>query len=174
MFKDGFANMSAGGRIFVNRHPTHAAILANSSRPLLAWAPKCRARHRQENTIECANLPPRFDGFTILHISDTHVDMNERAMRRLVELLPGLNYDLCVLTGDYRGQTFGTFDATLQGMVRIIADLKQPILGVLGNHDTIQMLLGLEAMGIRMLQNECETIRRGDQLIFVAGIDDAH
>jgi hypothetical protein len=81
---------------------------------------------------------------------------------------------LCVLTGDYRGKTFGAFDATLQGMVRIIAHLKPPILGVLGNHDTIQMLPGLEAMGIQMLQNECETIRRGDQQIFVAGIDDAH
>jgi hypothetical protein len=142
----------------------------------LYWRGRRNAEHVivKQNTIECANLPPRFDGFTILHISDTHVDMNERAMRRLIELLPGLNYDLCVLTGDYRGKTFGAFDATLQGMVRMIAHLKQPILGVLGNHDTIQMLPGLEAMGIRMLQNECETIRRGDQQIFVAGIDDAH
>jgi predicted MPP superfamily phosphohydrolase len=32
----------------------------------------------------------------------------------------------------------------------------------------------LEAMGIRMLQNECEAIRRGDQAIYLAGIDDAH
>ena len=105
----------------------------------LYWRGRRNAEHVivKQNTIECANLPPRFDGFTILHISDTHVDMNERAIRRLIELLPGLNYDLCVLTGDYRGKTFGAFDATLQGMVRMIAHLKQPILGVLGNHDTI-------------------------------------
>ncbi|WP_298885243.1 metallophosphoesterase [uncultured Bradyrhizobium sp.] len=128
----------------------------------------------KNNDIECANLPAPFDGFTILQISDTHVDMSERAMRRLVELVPGLDYDLCVLTGDYRGKTFGKFDAALEGMARVTAHLKQPILGVLGNHDTIRMLPGLEAMGIRMLQNECATIKRGDQEIYVAGIDDAH
>jgi len=128
----------------------------------------------KHNDVECAHLPAVFDGFTILHISDTHVDMSQRAMLRLVELVAGLQYDLCVLTGDYRGKTFGEFEAALEGMARVTAHLKQPILGVLGNHDTIRMLPGLEAMGIRMLQNECATIKRGDQEIFVAGIDDAH
>ena len=52
--------------------------------------------------------------------------------------------------------------------------LRGPIYGVLGNHDTIRMVPGLEAMGIRMLLNECETIARGDQRIHLAGIDDAH
>ena len=32
----------------------------------------------------------------------------------------------------------------------------------------------MEAMGIRMLLNECEAIERGDQRIYLAGIDDAH
>jgi len=85
-----------------------------------------------------------------------------------------LQYDVCVLTGDYRGKTFGPHDAALRGMAQIMEHLKQPVFGVLGNHDTIQMLPALEAMGIRMLQNECETIRRGDQAIHLAGIDDAH
>jgi predicted MPP superfamily phosphohydrolase len=49
-----------------------------------------------------------------------------------------------------------------------------PVYGVPGNHDTIRMVPGLEAMGIRMLLNECETITRGDQRIWLAGIDDAH
>jgi predicted MPP superfamily phosphohydrolase len=52
--------------------------------------------------------------------------------------------------------------------------LKQPIYAVLGNHDTIQMVPGLEAMGIRVLLNECETIVRKDPRIYLAGIDDAH
>lgn len=128
----------------------------------------------KHNYFDCANLPPLFDGFSILHISDTHVDMSEPAMRRLIKLLPDLTYDLCVLTGDYRAKTFGPFQAALEGMKRLTAYLNPPILGVLGNHDTIRMLPGLEAMGIRMLQNECATIKRGDQEIYVAGIDDAH
>ncbi|MGE5156659.1 MAG: metallophosphoesterase [Gemmatimonas sp.] len=128
----------------------------------------------RRNDIASPRLPARFDGFTILHISDTHVDINQRAMLRLGELARGLQYDICVLTGDFRGATFGPFDAALKGMERLVAHLKPPLYGVLGNHDTIQMLPDLEAMGIRMLQNECEVITRGDHAIYLAGIDDAH
>lgn len=128
----------------------------------------------KHNDVRSKELPPLFEGFTILHISDMHVDMNEGGMRRLIDLVGGLDYDLCALTGDYRGKTFGPFDATLDGMARVRAHLKGPIYGVLGNHDTIQMLPDLEAMGIRMLLNECEVIVRGDQRIYLAGIDDAH
>jgi len=159
-----------------NWYSVHALIRNILKLSGLYWRGRRNAERivLKNNNIECVNLPALFDGFTILHISDTHVDMSERAMRRLIELVSGLNYDLCVLTGDYRGKTFGRFDAALEGMARVAAHLKQPILGVLGNHDTIRMLPGLEAMGIRMLQNECATIKRGDQAIYVAGIDDAH
>ena len=126
------------------------------------------------NEVRVKELPPLFDGFTILHISDMHVDMNEGAMSRLIELVGGLQYDLCALTGDYRAKTFGPFDATLNGLARVRAHLIGPVYGVLGNHDTIQMIPGLEAMGIRMLLNESEAIVRGNQQIHLAGIDDAH
>ena len=126
------------------------------------------------NEVRVKELPPLFDGFTILHISDMHVDMNEGAMSRLIELVGGLPYDLCVLTGDYRAKTFGPFDAALSGLARVRAHLIGPVYGVLGNHDTIQMIPGLEAMGIRMLLNESEAIVRGNQQIHLAGIDDAH
>ena len=119
-------------------------------------------------------LPVAFDGFTILQISDLHVDMSQGAMLRLIELLPELHYDLCVLTGDYRGKTFGPYEATIEGMARMRAHLAGPVYGVLGNHDTIRMVPALEAMGIRMLLNETEPLVRGAQRIHLAGIDDAH
>jgi predicted MPP superfamily phosphohydrolase len=128
----------------------------------------------RHSDLKFVALPPAFDGFTILHISDMHVDMNADAMRRLTALVGDLNYDLCVLTGDYRGKTFGPFQATLDGMVRLRAQLKAPVYGVLGNHDTVQMIPGLEAADIKMLLNECAVIVRGDQRIYLAGIDDAH
>lgn len=128
----------------------------------------------RHNCIQHENLPPLFDGFVILHITDLHVDMNPGPMARLTELLPGLTYDICVLTGDYRGQTFGAFDAALNGLARVRPAIKGPVYGVLGNHDTIRMLPGLEALGIRMLLNETEAIVRGNQRIHLAGIDDAH
>jgi predicted MPP superfamily phosphohydrolase len=100
--------------------------------------------------------------------------MSEGAMRRLAELLPEMRYDVCVLTGDYRGPTFGSFDAALEGLAALRSRLHDPIYGVLGNHDTIRMVPSLEEIGIRMLLNECETIGLGDQCIYLAGIDDAH
>jgi predicted MPP superfamily phosphohydrolase len=59
-------------------------------------------------------------------------------------------------------------------MSRISAELRKPAYGVLGNHDTVSMLRGLEEMGIRMLLNENETIKRNGRYIYLAGIDDAH
>ena len=124
--------------------------------------------------IRLADLPAIFNGFTLLHISDLHVDMNAGALRRAIELITGLSYDICVLTGDYRAATYGPFHNTLAGMERLCAAIERPIYGVLGNHDSLRMVPGMEAMGIRVLLNEGEIIERAGRRIHLAGIDDAH
>jgi predicted MPP superfamily phosphohydrolase len=128
----------------------------------------------KRNYVKSTSLPKVFDGFVILHLSDLHVDVSRDAMERLTPILQKIDYDLCVLTGDYRGETFGPCDETIAGMARICAALRKPIYGVLGNHDTIRMLPDLEQMGIRMLVNECEIIKRHGECIYLSGIDDAH
>ena len=128
----------------------------------------------RKNTIASGNFPRGFDGFTILHISDLHADISAGAMRRLPDMVGDLSYDICVLTGDYRGKTCGPFDKCLEYIGAVIAALRTPVYGVLGNHDSIRMTPALENMGIHMLFNECVTIRRGDEAIHLAGIDDAH
>jgi len=95
-------------------------------------------------------------------------------MERLISVLPGLDYDICDLTGDYRGETYGPFGGALERLAVIRSHLKEAVYGVLGNHDTIRMVPALEEMGIRMLLNESVTIRRNHQRIHLAGIDDAH
>jgi uncharacterized protein len=134
-------------------------------------AERIEIRH---NHVEREDVPPKFEGFTILQLSDLHADMNPGSMRRLVELLGAVNYDLCVLTGDYRGETFGPFDAALEGVALVRSHLKGPVYGVLGNHDTIRMVPSLEEMGIQMLLNESQTITFDGQRIHLAGVDDAH
>jgi hypothetical protein len=119
-------------------------------------------------------VPDSFDGFTILHLSDLHADMNGGAMRRLIELLPTVSYDLCVLTGDYRGKTYGPYRAAIKGLALVRAHLQGPVYGVLGNHDTVRMVPELEEIGIRMLLNESEAIERDAEQIHLVGIDDAH
>jgi predicted MPP superfamily phosphohydrolase len=128
----------------------------------------------RQNKLEFANLPPAFENFTILQLSDLHVDISNGAMSHLVSMVKDLKYDICVLTGDYRGKTYGPFDASLKGIVELRAQLKGPLYGVLGNHDSIHMTPPLEGMGIRMLFNEYERISRGGDHIYLAGVDDAH
>jgi uncharacterized protein len=159
-----------------NASPVPAIIEGALKLSGLYW----RARKNAErvtvrrNEMRFASLPAPFDGYTILHISDMHVDMSEAAMEHVCKLVIGMQYDACVLTGDYRGKTFGPFLAALEGVARVRAHLKSPIYGVLGNHDTIQMVPAMEAMGIRMLLNECEVIARGNERLYLAGVDDAH
>jgi hypothetical protein len=59
-------------------------------------------------------------------------------------------------------------------METLATRLKAPAMAVLGNHDPIEIVSGLEAAGIRVLLNECEPVVRGAERIFIAGIDDQH
>ncbi len=153
------------------------SVIRNTLRLAGLYGRGCRNAGRvqlRRNTIVSPRLPDAFRGFTILHLSDLHADMSGPAMDRLIELLPGLDYDICVLTGDYRGKTFGPFTASLEGVARVRAQLRGPIYGVLGNHDTIRMVPELEDMGIGMLLNEKVTLIRGQARIHLSGVDDAH
>jgi uncharacterized protein len=134
-------------------------------------AAKVEVRH---NVIHAAKLPAAFDGFTILQLTDLHVDLSEAAMARVAELVKDLRYDVCIMTGDYRGKTWGPYEPSLAGMAGICAALRGPVYGVLGNHDTIRMVPGLEEMGAKILLNETEIIERDGERIYLAGVDDAH
>ena len=142
----------------------------------LYWLGHRRADMVQvQHNFVCLNaLPAVFDGFTILHLSDLHVENSEGALRRLTPLLNTVTYDLCVLTGDYRDEKFGASDHVLARLAQVIAALKGPVYGTLGNHDSIRMVIDLERLGVRMLVNEAVAIQRGDQTIHLCGIDDAH
>lgn len=140
-------------------------------------------RRSQRNTLDIrvryhdialGGLPEAFEGYTLLQISDLHVDMHPDATRAVVERVQHLSYDLCVLTGDYRAKTFGSYAATLEGMKTVRRGLKGPLYGILGNHDTIRLVPELEEMGIRILLNESVVIERGLSALYLAGIDDAH
>ena len=128
----------------------------------------------KRNVVCLASLPASFNGFTILHLSDLHADMSQRAVARAAELLEGLEYDLCVVTGDFRGRTYGDYRPSLELVARQRDSLRGAVYGVLGNHDSITMVPDLEALGIAVLLNECIAIRRGEDAIYLAGVDDAH
>ncbi len=127
-------------------------------------------RHR----FTVKKLPPAFEGYCILHLSDLHVDMYRPALLALIARIKDLKYDLCVMTGDYRARTFGDIDSAIEGMRLLRQVIKGDIYAVLGNHDSITMVPELEDMGIRLLLNENVQLTRAGEQLFLAGIDDAH
>ena len=76
--------------------------VSGAYRPGQRNAANVEIRH---NIVESRLAPASFDGFKLLHLSDLHADISELAMARVCELLRDLTYDVCVLTGDYRGET---------------------------------------------------------------------
>lgn len=126
------------------------------------------------NPVTLERLPGNFEGFRVLHISDLHLDMSEDIPAALIEAVSELEYDICVLTGDFRAQTYGPYEEALHGLQRVRAHLSDPVIGILGNHDTVRMLPGIEELGIKVLMNEAMIIEREGEFIHLAGIDDPH
>lgn len=142
----------------------------------LYWRGRRNAEHIavRSNVVTSSGLPDAFNGFTILQLSDLHCDMCAPTMQRVKALLATLACDLCVITGDFRGQTFGPFDAALASVAELRSAITSPVYAVLGNHDSARMVPPLEAMDIRLLMNECVAIERMGARIHVAGVDDPH
>src|SRR3954453_21064872 len=92
----------------------------------------------RRTSLAFSNLPSAFDDFTILHLSDLHADISQGAMRGLGDIVGTLEYDVCVLTGDYRGNTYGPFENALQHLSKLRGLVKGPLYGVLGNHDSVK------------------------------------
>jgi len=126
------------------------------------------------NPVPLARLPAGLEGYRILHLSDLHIDVSDAMAHAIIEVVRPLEYDLCVLTGDYRFRTSGDAEVALHNMARLRASLAGEVYAVLGNHDTVLMVPELERMGIRVLMNEHVRIDHGGADFFLAGIDDAH
>jgi predicted MPP superfamily phosphohydrolase len=181
--RDHEAQLFGQGRNFFqieNLPYSHALITAVLKSVGLYWVGRRNATavRVRMNDVLSTRLPAGFDGFTILQLSDLHVEMNPIAMQSVIDLVKDVSFDLCVMTGDYRAQTYGAIGPCLAGMAQVIAGLREisrkAHYGVLGNHDSIRMVPDLERMGLSMLLNEHVVLKRGGDEIYMAGIDDAH
>lgn len=128
--------------------------------------------------IPFSNLPAEFDGYKILHITDTHFDFFPGIENAIVKAIKSIPHaiDMAILTGDYRNHVDGGFRNMLQPMQTTLDAIQAPdgIYATLGNHDCVSMVPVLEKMGIRVLANETVTLRRNKARISFTGIDDIH
>ena len=129
-----------------------------------------------EQTITLPSLPKPFHGFRILHLSDLHIEGIVDKGQTLRNVIRDLEFDLCVITGDFRLLTYGDYENTLVTLAPLIKEIQctHGIIGILGNHDFLEMVSGLEDLGIRMLLNESLPIQQGEETIWIVGLDDPH
>jgi len=118
------------------------------------------------------DLPPAFEGFKILQISDFHIDGVDGLAEALERALSSLDVepDVCVFTGDYRFEDSGDCQLVYPRMRKVVRSIraKHGIYGILGNHDAAEIAVALEEFGVRMLVNEAAEIGS----LWLIGVDD--
>jgi uncharacterized protein len=120
------------------------------------------------------HLPVAFNGFRILHLSDLHIDSIPGFASILISKIKKLNFDICLLTGDYRKDLSGSFNHIMKPMQILSKYIQAPFgtFAVLGNHDTYLMAQHEAQSGINLLINESvEIIKKGDKIL-ITGTDD--
>lgn len=154
---------------FVHRTLTLTGMMSRGERNAL----KPIVRHL---TFEFAGLPPSFDGFRLLHLSDIHADALAGLAETICDQVSQLEVDLCVLTGDYRFQIHGPCHNVYHNMEKILASIhsRRGVVGILGNHDFAEEAIWLEGMGVRMLINQSIQVQQDHESIWVVGLDDPH
>ena len=134
------------------------------------------------------DLPEAFDGYRIVQFSDAHIatfeGRREWMLQRAVDVMNQQHADMIVFTGDMQN----LYPDELPHHQSVFRQLKAPdgVYGVLGNHDystyqteaddvkaqndrkTVQ---ALRDMHIDMLMNEHRIIRRGNDSIVLAGME---
>jgi hypothetical protein len=177
--RDFEAHVFGPGRHFFhleNWYSMHSLVRAGLR--LLGLSGRARRNARtirvQHHDVALPHLPPEFDGFTVLHLTDLHLDAAPDLTQALIDAVRPLDYDLCVLTGDYRARTFGRCDKALAHMAALRPHLRGTVYAVLGNHDSLRMVPPLQAMGYTLLINEWVALRRDGAAIYLSGIEDAH
>lgn len=125
-------------------------------------------------TLSFKDLPPAFDGFRLMQLSDFHIDKVDGLAEVLEKTLPEVECDLCVFTGDYRFEDRGPCDEVYPRMRKVVESIrsKHGIFGILGNHDPGEMALGLQQLGVHMLVNDAAAITEGADTIWIVGLDD--
>lgn len=128
--------------------------------------------------LKLPQLHLAFDGFRLVQLSDIDMDnwMTGERLRDVVRQTNDLKPDLIAITGDF--VTEHPITSPLAALVPELRQIAAPsgIFAVLGNHDhwtdpaAVRVALG-EA-NVTELRNTSRSIRRGEGILHLAGVDD--
>jgi predicted MPP superfamily phosphohydrolase len=127
--------------------------------------------------LHLSRVTQAFNGYRLLQISDIHADdtfMTANRLAGLVHTINALQADVIVITGDF----VTDYLPAAQGILTELSKLQATdgVFGVLGNHDHpsgVEWVREcLQAGQVQELANTTHTIRRGDQMLHLVGMDD--
>ena len=140
--------------------------------------------------LEYADLPAAFDGYRIVHLSDLHIGTYHHApevVDSMVSMVNGIDADLVVFTGDLVNVTPEELDPFMNVLPAMKA--RDGVYSIMGNHDycsyrrydsqqqhaaTIADLQQRERkLGWHLLLNDNAVIRRANDSILVAGVENS-
>ena len=137
-------------------------------------------------TLHFPNLPPAFDGFKVIQISDLHTGSfnSTEPLRRAVAMINQQNADLVLMTGDLVNNRATEVEPHIDALAQIKSGL--PVFSSLGNHDygdyvqwnsaaekreNLERLMRNHAkMGWTLMNDTSHTITRGADKIAVLGV----
>lgn len=130
----------------------------------------------REVDIPLPGLPHDLEGLRILQLSDIHLSafLSEGELARVIDEALGLHPHLTVITGDLISGRSDPLDACIRQLARLKADAG--VFGCMGNHERYARVEDYTArtsarVGIHFLRGQSQTLRFGDALLNLAGLD---
>jgi uncharacterized protein len=135
-----------------------------------------------QETIQIDNWPAELSGLRIAMIADIHTGgpfINEKKLRKIVELTNQQNPDLIVLLGDYMSpNSWHSHRVEPEVTAAVLKDLHAPlgVYSILGNHDWwyngAKVRHALEENGIHVLDEEVAEVKWRGRSFWLIGFAD--
>jgi predicted MPP superfamily phosphohydrolase len=127
-------------------------------------------------TVAIPGLPPAFENYQVVHLSDIHCGPWTPAarVRRWVDQINALGPDLVAVTGDLITTGSEYVPAVSQALGGLRA--RDGVFACMGNHDYFTdgeaFVRALQSAGLTVLRNRGQSIEREGDRLYVAGVDD--
>jgi predicted MPP superfamily phosphohydrolase len=136
----------------------------------------------RHETIQIANWPTQMSGLKIAVLSDIHAGswaVDEQKLKLIVQRTNELQPDLILIAGDYMsGEGWMKHRVRPEVFAAILKDFRAPlgVYSVLGNHDWWwdgrSVRSGLEANGIKVLEDEVAQLNVNGSSLWLVGLAD--
>jgi len=133
-------------------------------------------------TVQIDSWPKELSGLRIALVADIHTGgpfINEKKLRRIIELTNQQNPDLIVLLGDYMSpNSWHSHRVEPEVTAAALKDLKAPlgVYAILGNHDWwyngAKVRRAFEANGIPILEDDIAEVKWRDTSFWLVGLAD--